>query len=96
MLGELIGGRTTSGGKPEVEPSGDLDIHELPEHWKDEKHEPTGTAPCHLEVSEAIIESRKIVPDDIVQGPIQFTVGANSGEKIMIDEMAKLLQEVRF
>ena len=90
LLGELIGGRTISGGKPEVESSGDLDIHELPEHWKDEKHEPTGTAPCHLEVSEAIIESRKIVPDDIVQGPIQFTVGTNSGEKIMIDEMAKL------
>ena len=25
-----------------------------------------------------------------LQGPIQFTVGVNSGEKIMIDEMAKL------
>ena len=90
LLRELIGGRTISGGKPEVESSGDLDIHELPEHWKDEQHKPTGTAPCHLEVSEAIIESRKIVPDDIVQGPIPFTVGDTSGQKIMIDEMAKL------
>ena len=89
-LGELIGGRMISGGQPEVEPSGDIDIHELPEHWKDEKHDPTGTAPCHREASEAIIESRKVMPEDVVQGPIQFTVGINSGEKIMINEMAKL------
>ena len=54
------------------------------------RHEPTGTAPCHLEVSEAIIESRKVMPDDVVKGPNQFTIGINSGGKIMIDEMAKL------
>ena len=90
LLGELIGGRMISRGTPEAELSGDIDIHELPEHWKDEKHEPTVTAPCHLEVSEAIIESRKVMPDDVVKGPIQLTVSINSGENIMIDEMAKL------
>ena len=87
---EFIGGRMISGGQPKSEPSSNMDIHKLPEHRKDEKHKPIGKAPCHLEVSEAIIESRKVMPDGVVKGPIQFTVGISSGEHIMIDEMAKL------
>ena len=45
---------------------------------------------CHLEVNDAIIESRNVPPDDIIKQPILSTVCINSGASIMVDEMVKL------
>ena len=65
-------------------------MHNLPEHWTDEKHEPCGTAMGHLEVSEAVIASRQLLDKDIIRGPIQFTVGPNTGAGMLEDAMIKL------
>ena len=67
-VGGLLG-EVNSGPRPDAQQDssvGDMDIHECPEHWKDKKREPTGTSPCHLEVDEAIIASRKLLPDDVI------------------------------
>ena len=75
---------------PTSDNEGDIDVHNLPEHWTDEKHEPCGTAMAHLEVSEAVIASRPLRDQDVIRGPIQFTVGANTGAEMLEDAMIKL------
>ena len=65
-----------------------MDIHKLPEQFEGEKHEPTGTSPCHVEVDEAIFESRQFLPNDLIRGPINFPAGINSSEKIIVDDTA--------
>ena len=87
LLGGETGGRMISeihstGPKPEA-PSAELDIHSLPEHWKDDTHEATGTEVAHLEIAEAVIASRQVLPSDLVDGPIHFTVGPNVGAQIL-------------
>ena len=59
-------------------------------HWVDEKHEPAGTSIEHVEVSKEAIASRKLLPEEIVQGPIQFVVGNNNGAQVLEDEVLKL------
>ena len=94
LLGEVIGGRMiseihTAGPKPEA-PQAETDIHSVPEHWKDETHEAAGTAMAHLEIAEAIIASKPVLQSDLVDGPIQFTVGPNIGAQILESEMSRL------
>ncbi len=94
LLGGEIGGRMISeihpaGPKPEA-PVAEFDIHDIPEHWRDDKHETTGTAMAHLEIAEAVIASRPVLHSDLVDGPIQFTVGPNVGVEILNTEMSRL------
>ena len=91
LLGGEIGDRTTSemnpaGPKPEA-PEAGIDIHNIPEHWRDEEHEEAGTAMSHLEIDEATTARRQVLRSDLVDGPIQFTVGPNIGVQILGDEM---------
>ena len=79
----------TAGLRPEA-PQAEMDIHSIPEHWKDEKHEVDGTAMAHLEIAEAVIASRRVLQSDLVDGPIQFTVGPNIGAQTLKTEMARL------
>ena len=84
LLGEEIEGRTISeihsAGPQPKSPDSEFNIHDLPDHWRDDKHEATGTSMTHLEISEAVIASRQVLPSDLVDGPVQFTVGPNTGE----------------
>ena len=89
MLDEVIGGPlpdTSQGASSEF----GVDIHSIPSHWKDEKHEPTGTDTAHLEINEAVIASRQVLRKDLVDGPVQFTVGANTGAQLLDNEMTRL------
>ena len=45
---------------------------------------------AHLEITEAVIASRQVLQSDIVDGPIQFTVGPNVGLQILNTEMSRL------
>jgi hypothetical protein len=45
---------------------------------------------AHLEISEAVIASRQVLQADLVDGPIQFTVGPNVGVQILTTEMSRL------
>ena len=94
MLGGEIGSQTISeiylaGPKPEA-PEAGIDIHNIPEHWKDEKHEETCAAMAHLEIDEATMASRQVLQANLVDGPIQFTVGPNIGVQILGNEMSRL------
>ena len=62
----------------------------MPSHGKDEKHEPIGPDTAHLEISEAVIASRQVLRKDLVDGPVQFTVGANTGAQLLENEMTRL------
>ena len=42
----------------------------------------------HLEIEEAVIASRQVLQADLVDGPVQFTVGANIGTQILENETA--------
>ena len=86
LLGEEIGGRTISENQAET----GVDIHNIPEHWRDEKHEPNGTSMGYLEIGEAIIASRRVLQADLVDGPIQFTVGVNIWAKFFESEMTRI------
>ena len=54
------------------------------------KHEANGTSMAHREIDEAIIASRQVLQSDLVDGPIQFTVGPNTGAQILESEMSRL------
>ena len=41
-------------------------------------------------MSEEAIASRKLLPEEIIQGPIQFVVGSNKGAQVLEDNMLKL------
>ena len=45
---------------------------------------------AHLEIAEAVIASRQVLHSDLVDGPIQFTVGPNVGVEILNTEMSRL------
>ena len=45
---------------------------------------------AHLEITEAVIASRQVLQTDLVDGPIQFTVGPNVGVQILNTEMSRL------
>ena len=84
----------TSKGRAQPKPSQfdkDIDVHNLPDHWKDTKHEESGTAIEHLDVPTSIIDKWPLRQDEILNGPIQFTVGENIGSKIHEAEMAKIM-----
>ena len=66
------------------------DIQNLPNHWKDTKHEPSGSAFAHLQVEAAIAAARPLPPEDVIRGPFEFTIGENTGTVIPETEMAKL------
>ena len=66
------------------------DIHNLPSHWKDTKHEPSGTAFAHLEVPAATAAARPLLPEEVIRGSIEFIIGEKTGAPILEDEMAKL------
>ena len=57
----------------------EINIHNLPEHWVDKKHEPDGTSFCHLDVPEAASDQDITKLKNIIKGPIQFSTGANVG-----------------
>ena len=80
-LGEEIGGPRLETHKAGV------DIHNLPEHRRDEKHKPNGTSMGHLEIGEASIASRRVFQADLVDGPIQSTVGVNVVAQLFESEM---------
>ena len=69
-----VQGQTAHQPKPAVTSSeGEfVDVHNLPPHWKDDKHELDGTAFEHLAVSEEVLKKDPIDPSAIVRGPIQF------------------------
>ena len=67
-----------------------MDIHNLPEHWTDTKHEPDGTSFEHLEVDSKVIESRYLPPEDVLEWPIQFVTGENVWNKLLVEEMSKI------
>ena len=78
-----------AGREPEA-PQAEIDIHNIPEHWEDEKHEATGTSMAHLEIDEAVIASKQVLQSDLVDGPIQFTVGPTIGVQFLDNEMSRL------
>ena len=42
---------------------------------------------AHLEIDEAIIASKQFLQSDLVDGPIQFTIGLNNGVQPLENEM---------
>ena len=93
LFGGADGGRTISesqatGPRSET-PQAEVDIHNVPELRKHEKHEANGTSMAHLEVEEASIASRQVLRVDLVDGPIQFTVGPNAGAQLLESEMSR-------
>ena len=46
-----------------------------------------GTSIEHIEVSEEAIASRTLLPEEIIQGLIQFTIGNNDGPQVLEDEV---------
>ena len=64
LYGGLIGGRMISeDGLSSAVATKPDDIHNLPSHWKDTKHEPSGTAFAHLVVDAAIAAARPLLPE---------------------------------
>ena len=91
LLDGLIDGRTISeDGLFSAAATQPDDIQNLPSHWKDTKHEPSGTAFAHLEVDAAIAAARPLLPEDVIRRPIEFLIGENTGAAILETEMAKL------
>ena len=43
-----------------------------------------------IEVSEEAVASRDLLPEDVVRGPMQFTIGANDEGQVLTDDMLKL------
>ena len=91
LLGGLIGGPIISeDGLSSAAATQQDDIHNLPSHWKDTKHDPSGTAFAHLEVDAAIAATRPLLPEDVARGQIKFVIGEITGAAILETEMAKL------
>ena len=76
--------------KPAVISDEVVDLHNLPPHWRDDKHELDGTSFEHLDVPENVLRKEQLSPSDVVRGPIQFSIGANIGATTLVEQLEEL------
>ena len=48
-------------------------LQNLPRQWRDDKHEPDGTAFSHIAVEPTTATANPLTPEQIIRGPLQFT-----------------------
>ena len=91
LRGGLIGGRLISeDGLSSAVATQPDDFQNLPSHWKDTKHEPSGIAFAHLEDPAAIAAARPFLFEEIIRGTIEIIIDDNTGAAILETEMDKL------
>ena len=71
-----------------------VDIHDLHSHWQDDKHEPDGTDFGHIAVEPKVISANPLTPEQIIQGPLQFTTGVNIGANIFVEQIEDREQDI--
>ena len=80
--------RNPSVGGGKMEPP--VDIHNIPSHWQDDKHEPDGKDFWHIAVEPKVISANPLTPEQIIQGPLQFTTGVNIGAITLEEQMGEI------
>ena len=67
-----------------------VDIHNLPSHWQDDKHEPDGTDFGHIAVEPRVISANPLTPEQMIPGGLRFTSGVNVGANTLVEQMEQI------